>query len=410
MKRVVLVLWLLVLVRIVSANTWIPYGPSGVTTYNICFLVDSQSHNMICAENGFYLTDFAGANANFYTYGLPVFSGRYYDGQNIMLIQGGGSWSDGIWLFSNVNQQFSVLEYCVRPHFLVQDLQNHYYVGYQYGIKYSEDGLTWTDLPYFASRECFDMVFLSDSHAVVSFSDGSSNHVAVTDDSGVTWNNAINAPPLTDLDILTNDAIIGVFPGFSNSSGLWSSVDGGMNWTVLLYTDELQTAGHDMAGRMFIGWNNTTGTNNGVAYVNPQNFIPEPCNAGLTDLHIFHFAVNIIMSSIHLFCCTGDGVFFMNDFVAGLDQQVETHSGFRLYPNPSAHVITIIPDKNRTMDDIMSISIYDSKGVLYDEDHRPRTLAGTPMWKHSVESYPPGMYFVKMKHNLGVTVLKLLVY
>ncbi|HRY33671.1 MAG TPA: hypothetical protein P5531_11955 [Bacteroidales bacterium] len=376
-----------------SASTWYPYGPSGIASNNVCFNIDNQGHTVICTDYGLYITQVDGSNPNFYTYGLPVLAAEYDDGNDFILIQGEGTWSDGIYRFSPSLQQFSVIEWCVYPHFLLYDHQtNQYFAGHQSGILTSADGASWTSLPFFTGKDCKAMAIDFTGNYAVAFADTGSHCMAVSSDSGLSWSFSVNAPPLCDLWFDMNGVLYGVFPGTSNSSGLWKSTDQGMNWNNVLFSDHMTSVGIDMMNHVFMGWNDPSGISAGVGLLDPVNLISIPCNNGLTDLHISKFKINPILSSIKIFCCTADGVFIMDSGIVGLDGNENPESVTHIFPNPAKESCCIQLDQAGKEGKLL-LSIFDTKGTLVRKPELVKINPAEQRIPVDVSGLSPGSYF-----------------
>ncbi|MCX6272308.1 MAG: T9SS type A sorting domain-containing protein [Bacteroidetes bacterium] len=400
MKRFIFTLIILFGARYATGNDWIHYGPSGITANNVCFNADQQGHTVICSSDGLYVTDVAGANSSYYSYGgLPVWDALgNFSADSFFLVQGNGSFSDGIYSFNTVTQQFTVLEWCYKPHFIVWNPLGFYVAGHQTGLLKSLDGHTWTAIPFFEGKDCKTMTVVPPLFCAVSFSDSSSNHLALSTDGGITWNLSVNAPPLSDIifDEISGHGY-GIFPGISNSSGLWESSDWGMNWNNLFFSDYINAVGTDVMHHIFLGWDHPISNIAGVAFWNPASLTPVPCNNGLTNWHIFKFKINPILSSIKIFCCTGDGVFFMDSSTVGLNQDERNESGSLLFPNPAREMCYLLLNEKTGLLGKLSISIINPQGKLIRKLIENLIVANNPIVLPDLSFLSPGFYFIKLE-------------
>ena len=70
-----------------------------------------------------------------YDFDLPVRKISMLDDENIILIAGNGTSSDGIYLFNLAENSFQLVSYCLNPNFLeFDDSDSSYYVGSDIGF------------------------------------------------------------------------------------------------------------------------------------------------------------------------------------------------------------------------------------------------------------------------------------
>jgi hypothetical protein len=163
-----------------------------------------------------------------------------------------------------------------------------------------------------------------------------------SDDSGETWNASEIFPYISDMCFSPDGLLYGVFPDYSNSSGLWKSEDFGNTWQIEFYSDNMSAIGFDCFGNPFVGWKE----NLGIASYDPS--APPPgltwLNEGLPNLNINKIQINPTMSAPALFVCTEAGVYVSQDYWLGLDEKEQNE--ISILPNPATDFIKI-ESKNR---------------------------------------------------------------
>lgn len=314
--------------------SWVPFCPDSIHANNICFGVGSWK-GTICTPDGMYLWEDDIMEWSFYTYGLPITGAAYLDNERILVVMGDGSWSDGVYTFNLQTHQFEVVDWMINPNYLIQAFPTgKYFIGCQFGgLWESEDGLTWTAVPYFEGKSCTSMDYY-DNHLLVSEVSNIYN-LYWSDDYGESWQEASGSiPMITDFKFSFDGDLYGVFPSYSNSSGLYSSNDFGQTWNVEFWSDNMSAVGFDSMSTIFVGWESPTGNNEGVAIYTPTSPPPNLAylNEGLPNLNINKILMNPTMSAIAIFCCTNAGIYVCYDYMVGVDEVIE--SSIKIFPNP----------------------------------------------------------------------------
>ncbi|MCP4713292.1 MAG: hypothetical protein GY869_32075, partial [Planctomycetes bacterium] len=227
MKKLSITIAILLIPIFCHAYTWESIGPTDV---NVNEYYTGPGVEVLCTSDGMLVRNLDDwdeySNGN-----LPIWDVMEFDNESILVIMGDGSWSDGIYRFNLTNQEFEVLEWCVRPRFLAHSLE-HYYVGYEYGLFRSENGLDWVEVDDFAGQDCLALAWtLGCFNSTITIS--TANNIYYSHDDGQTWNLApAGVPFISDMAFDYNWTLYGIFPGHSNSSGLWYSPDFGQTWAV----------------------------------------------------------------------------------------------------------------------------------------------------------------------------------
>lgn len=84
------------------------------------------------------------------------------------------------------------------------------------------------------------------------------------------------------------------------------------------------------------------------------------------------------------------------------EQQVLSHSGFMLYPNPTSGNFTLVPKNNKACGDI-TVEIFDLNGSKVLSEN----MIGEQMHEFAISWLPGGLYFVKIMADGYVETLKL---
>jgi len=190
------------------------------------------------------------------------------------------------------------------------------------------------------------------------------HNIHLSDDGGESWQEAqVGSPMITDLKFNFDGDLYGVFPGYSNSSGLWRSSDWGNTWEVEFWSDNMSAVGFDAMSIAFVGWESPTSSNEGIAIYTPNSIPPNlsPLNEGLPNLNINKILMNPTMSAIAIFCCTDAGVYSCYDYMVGVEDLNEVEANIKLFPNPASNTDQIWIE---TSANIKELNIYTFYGAL----------------------------------------------
>jgi len=382
--------------------TWISFCPDSIHATNACFGVGS-SKGVICTPDGMYLHDDYNQVWNYYSYGgLPIWEAVQLNATQILVVMGDGSWSDGIYTFDLQTFQFSVVHGCMNPNFIkYHQPSGTYYVGYQFGgLLKSTDGITWSEVSYFAGKTCMCMDFY-ENHFVVSEVSNVYN-IYWSDDSGNTWNQATGSVPIaTDMKFSNQGMLYAVFPDYSNSSGLWRSNDYGDTWEIEFYSDNMSAVGYDAVSNIFVGWESPTAGNEGIAIYNP--LAPPPgltfLNEGLPNTNINKILLNPTMSVIAIFCCTDAGVWMSYDYMVGKNDTGVKLPGVTISPNPAVNHIFVQFDLPQIIKSEISIRIINLNGELIKRKSVPNPNSSKFRVKLQFDNFHAGVYYCVIENE-----------
>ena len=335
MKNLIILISALLVSAFTFAYEWESIGPSNIQVNNFNTVFYNVSIEILCTSDGILINE--GDDWIEYTYGgLPAWSAAGLDPNNILVLLGNGSWSDGVYKFNLTSHQFEVVEWTPFPNFLHYcEFDSMYYAGSEYGMWKSVDGLSFTSINYFDMKNCVDFAWF-ENHFVVS-ADG---EIYCSTDSGETWFQApIGSPPICDLSFHDEGTLYGIFPDESYSSGLWSSNDFGENWDVEFWDIFMSSVGIDAEGNIFVGWENE-----GIAQWNPVSQELEFFNDGLADFNINKITSHPYIDCINIVACTDNGAYLLTDYLVGFEERKPGYRYYSLsnYPNPFDHTTTIV--------------------------------------------------------------------
>lgn len=366
-KKVVkslLVLVLLLYSYCSYSYNWIGFGPSGMIANNICFNV--SGNNIICASNGFYLGGDTVGIWTFHNYGsLSVWEAVSLDNENILLVMGNGTRSDGVYKFNLLTDEFTVLEWFINPHFIfINPSNNQYYAGSDDGLYVSSDGINWYIDSFFINKPCGAWAIYGNRIVIATANNLFQTYY--TDDNGQNWYPSTGSVPIIDLNFNKNGKLYGVFPDSSNSSGLYSSNDKGTSWNLEFWNDNLSCVGFDAVNTVFVGWDHPVGVFEGIAIYDSISSNLFYLNDGLRSTNINKIKHNPVMSSIAIFCCTDSGVYYTNDYTWDILEEENPGSNNYLinYPNPFSNSTTIEYYMHEQVNSPVILTVYDMNGAL----------------------------------------------
>ena len=392
------ILLAMIIFPLLCSADWTPYSPTGIIANKICYGV-YNSHDLICTPDGFYLHDGPGGAWDYYTYGqLPVWDASYVNNDFFMVLMGNGSYSDGIHYFNTQTHEFifEMVEWLFKPSFVLFSYQTPIWLaGYEYGLVSSTDGFNWTPIPFFDNIRCIKMIEYGD--LLVLLTNGIENNIYISQDGGEIWTQVLPNLQMYDIDFTTYGKLYGIVPGYSNTSGLYSS-DDGFTWSNELYIDGVTCLKAEVTGNIALGWKEPAGIYEGIYMFNPESGELKNINQNLPNRSVNMISYNPWMTVIHLFCCTDDGVYWSIDYMTGIDEkdQDAVLATVNNYPDPFTGQTTIEYELNRHTDQPVIISIYDLTGNKVDEISG---LSGEP-GKHQFIYHPSllesGIYFYQL--------------
>lgn len=301
-----------------EATDWSRIGPDSVTVLNYLASATSGCLDVLATDNG--LLTYDGETWEFASYGqLPVQEVIDYTPGHLLLVQGNGSYSDGVYDFACSSREFTVRFWYFNPRFLLRDpLTGTYWAGAEFGVARSPDGIDWEEIPDMLGHDCQSMVISGDDLLVAA---GDLRFRST--DGGDTWETLPETSPyIGDMALHTDGRVYGVFPGQSWSSGLWSTADWGATWEVEFWSPDVRTV--ESAGPyLLVGWESPWIEWTGVALWYPEQGCHQFMNDGLPCLSINRLTQNHLIDCMNVVACTAAGAFITCDFPEPVDIHLE---------------------------------------------------------------------------------------
>ena len=401
MKKLTIILVLIFAIQLnySYAWEWEEYGPPGIKANKICFFENTNYYAMISVDSGMYLiTDYNGQTWEFQDFHAVEAVSPGYDSDSIITIINEGSYSDGIWSFNQESGQLNILEWCFQPNFIItNNSKDRFYVGYEYGLLYSEDCITWSEVSFFNDKKCIDME-IANNILVVATSDETDN-TYLSEDDGLNWNQ-LAGDNISELSS-SYMGIYAIAKGDSYNCGLYTVNVSSMSWYNMFYSYNLNAVGTNNAGEPFIGWYNGYPSDEGIAKYENSGFIFY--NDGLPNLNINSIASPGIAGATVIYCCTDSGA-YNRVLSVGVQENLEP-GNLSIFPNPFTKQTTIKLNHLQNNDNDNIIRIYNSKGLIVDEIRigtNPETI-----WDKG--GLPSGVYYMAIKTKNGNISKKIII-
>jgi hypothetical protein len=270
--------------------------------------------------------------------------------------------------------------------------------------------LNWTEVPYFNGKACTAIDFYAE-HLVVTETETDVN-IHWSDDSGVSWQEAIDYPPIiSDLKFNNDGVLYGIFPGYSNSSGLWKSEDFGNNWQVEFWSDNMSAVGFDAVGTIFVGWDSLAGGIEGIAIYNP--LAPPPgltfLNNGLASTSINKILLYPGLSALAIFCCTDAGVYVCYDYMIGENENPVETEKISIFPNPVSDQTTMNINLPEIAGSDFTISVLNNSGMKVDEIKVENISSQNQKISWNKGNLPAGIYYVVVRTKNEILTEKFII-
>lgn len=374
---------------------WILYSPPGIVIQHVHFF-EMEAGSAVFAYDHFYYSETI-IDPVWQHIDIPADGAASFNSDTILIIISEGSYSDGVYFMDLTSHQYSVLEYCFRPNFILKEQGvNHYFVGFEDGLLESNDGRIWNEVKQFTGVECLDMAGGSqDVFALACNYD--ENNVYMSYDDGITWEQKIFPAQFFEI----------AYSGGGSSSkpvGICNGKLGGLyrleedNWEILYYSLTIQALGHSNGSIPYVGWYTGMPPDIGIAAFNIYN--PHASiyyvNEGLPNTNIFSIAeISLaIVGAQWVCCCTDEGAFFSYGIDVGQDELSHYTGGIELYPNPIAgklHISALLEDNCE-----LNLTLMDMAGrlVLSERiDSDTKTI--------EVNGLLSGVYIASIQSNSG---------
>jgi hypothetical protein len=357
-----------------TAYQWETFGPAGICANSYTFIEDDLHYEVICTDSGIILNE--NAQWQEYSYsGLPVWDVEVVVTATADLIFaiGDGSDSDGIYAFNYSNHEFYLLLWLMNPRFITYcPADSSFYAGGEEGLFRSSHGLSWQSVPFFDGLSCHDMAYYGGNYVVTA-----AGNTYYSQDAGQTWSMSSSYYPITRMAVTSNGTFYGIFPGQSYSSGLYSSIDFGANWSVEFWSIDLAAVSIKFADNVFVGWEFPHTTYTGVACWLPDIQEIDFVNDGLNCHYINGFSLFPLINCPNLVACSDDGLYLLTGYSADSNpEEITSHPlSIRNFPNPfnpSTTISFLLSKSTRA-----TIDIYNAKGQLVNNLYSGYLHSGT---------------------------------
>lgn len=397
---------------LVFGYTWTLYGPSGIKANDICFNAGSEGYSVICTNTGICVADQTGSTWNTYTNGgSPVWGAIPFDSMNILLVMGDGSSLDGVYKFNFITHQFTLMQFVASPTFVQFCTTNStFYVGSKNdGLMTSINGSDWNFVPFFSSQQISSLDF-RENHFVLT-TGFQFQCIYNSSDTGKTWHHTDgNGNFMTYLAFHPNGKLYGLIPN-SNSASLRSSLDFGQNWDICFWSnDGINTLGFDAIGNVMVGWRSPNYAQ-GIAKYDTVTSSLTFYNEGLPNKFVNKIRINPVLSSISIFCCTDNGVYFSNDYWTGTNDNSRVNGFVQImnFPNPcttTTNIEFLLPEYKGNA---LTLSIYNNSGVLLSKESYRYDKMHNNSIKVNVARFSAGNYYYRIKAGKYDVIRKMVV-
>jgi len=395
MKKLVLILVLIFTLQQSFSYTWENYSPPGIKANNLYLFESDYGCALICTDSGMYL------NTNSWMplweyFNYPAKDAQLLNNDTLLIIANEGSYSDGIYSFNLQTYEYNNIDFCFRPNFIkYYEPGGVFYVGYETGLLKSEDGLNWSEVPYFAGYNCFDMEF-ADEHIVVNIS-AALTHFYLSNDSGTNWfEGSANPGWITDMAFNWQGELYGIFPDNSYSSGLWYSNDYGNTWDVEFYSVNMTALDFHNEDKLFVGWHSPAKDYEGIALYDIQNQTFTYMNEGLPNKNINKIVFLPLIGGQIVYCCTDSGVYYCDNYAVGIDENL-TGNKISIFPNPVTESTTINITLHEPGSNDDAILVYNNRSVKVDEIKLRNNSSNEFEIKWNKGNLPSGVYYLIIK-------------
>lgn len=288
-----------------SSQDWTKIGPDSSAVNDYFFPFETLYSECLATDSGLTMTrNIAWVK---YKLGLPVKRAFTLDFENLLLIAGNGSKSDGVYKFSLSQEKFDLVDGLYKPAFLqYNNLDSTYFAGGENGllkIKHGKDSLIIEPVSFFSDKKCSAIAML-DSLMIVASDSG----IYFTDKISDNWEKVKKEFPVSKFLFDYDGTLFAVYPGESRSSGLYSSTDYGITWKVEYYSTNLSALYH-YGNYIVLGWSKSeqSGKSNLGLFNRKTGNIQYL--EGLPPAEINRITENMIINCPNLIVCTDSGAF-----------------------------------------------------------------------------------------------------
>jgi hypothetical protein len=158
------IIFIILFIATLVAYEWNEYCPLDQPIYNANF--EFEDIDILCTEGLLIRTD---EEWELYeNAGLTAYNAIKLNDENLLMLFGGGSNSDGVYIFNLNTHDFEHIEWFDNPFFLYYNqIAQRYYVGCDEGLYCSHNGLKWVRDNSFNIGSCYSMSTQIDDFVIV---------------------------------------------------------------------------------------------------------------------------------------------------------------------------------------------------------------------------------------------------
>jgi len=385
---------------------WESFGPPEIKANKVCFFNTGPVFSVICVDTGMYISGIP-ISFEFYSYtSMAVVEAVSpgFDEDSLILVMSNGSWSDGIYSFNCETKEFVPLHFCYNPNFVVYSYENGwFYVGYEYGLYYSEDAINWTGVTFFDNKTCLDMEISGDYLVVATTEEY--NNTFLSDDNGVTWAE-LEGENITEFtsDNLGISTVFGISEGESYNGGFFQLDVSSLEWDNVFYSGQLNAVGMNSVGVPYVGWYSGVPPHEGIACCYPElTFL----NDGLPNLNINAITAPMIFGATVIYCCTDSGVFSRILSVGVPENPIIDY--INIFPNPVSNQATIRINPSEPIDEEISIFILNIQGQKVDKITMEGNYSNEINVNWNKGDLPAGIYYLVIRTEIDHILEKFII-
>jgi hypothetical protein len=293
-----------------------------------------------------------------------------------------------------------LVDFIINPNFIHYS-GSQYFIGTQDGLSTSDDGLIWDD--YYDIMNVVDIATIGQLWLVYIGEGGT--YIHKTTDGGNTWIWGQQFSDQVATDVFNhNGEIYLAIGGNTTSSGLYKSSDMGDSYYKMSNAPSINTIFY--FGDLFAGWDNPSGSYQGIAKWNSLSENFDFFNQGLPNKNINHIGYNPYINCPNIIACTDQGAYmkcapFINS------QEINGHENdiFTVSPNPFSKEAHFSMSKG--VHSPVHVKVYDITGkekhaIVLGEKNDVQKV------NRQLISLQNGMYLLKVKAN-GITQTRKLI-
>lgn len=397
-KTLLLLIGLLPLLTI--AQEWEPIGPDTLNV-NTFFVDEYTGTEFLCANQGLAVKTGATSWEVYNEFDIEIIDAASLNDTSIIVVSGGNSTCDGVYLFSLNNYQFHFLQWISYPNF-IHYKDNQYFIGSEDRLYHSSDGTNWDE--YFEFGKVMDVAIDGDNWLVFVSDDGT--YINSTDDGGTTWVYGSQLSPLPVIDVEYDGSVYMILGGNDDNSGLYVSHDFSQSFTALYNTMDMSSV-FLRYDHIFGSWFYSDAPEEGVNVWDNENLEFISLNNGLPNLNVNRVVNNPLIDTYNLVACTEEGAYIAYDDIFSIkDTKEKSSEVFTVKPNPFGKNVEFTLQDN-PLDKPVKLELYDITGqrifLLWINNHNRNQQIN-----NKLNNLQKGIYLLKASKNNTSETMKLI--